>query len=608
MAGAGLTCYGADRDVLGGCKRLSQRRFQLILVKPSHYDDEGYVIQWMMSAMPSNSLAVLYGLARDAEARQVLGRGVTVDIAAIDETNTRVKTDKIIRKIAQHGGLGLVGIIGVQSNQFPRALDIARPLRAAGVPVVIGGFHVSGIMAMLPKLTSELQAALDLGISLFAGEAETRFDELLRDAAGGALKPIYNFMKELPSIDSAPSPYLPRPTIHRTIGQWSTFDAGRGCPFQCSFCTIINVQGRKSRRRSPDDVEQIIRANQSQGINRFFITDDNFARNRDWESIFDRIIKLREQDRLDVRFMIQVDVLCHQIPNFIEKAARAGVQRVFIGIESINPDALLGVKKRQNRITEYRRMLLAWKAVGVITYAGYILGFPTDTPQSIKHDIEIIKRELPIDILEFYCLTPLPGSEDHKILWERNVWMDPDLNKFDSEHAVTAHPGMTREEWEQAYQNAWTDYYTPEHMETILRRAQAKGISLGRLTSLLVLCPQCQSLEGVHPMQGGVFRRKSRHSRRPGMPVEPIWSFYPTYIGDSAWKLWKIFRQFRTWGRLRRRIERDLTAPHYSDQALTPVSADESDEFEIFTHTMAARAAVKHIENIARLTHGEKLH
>ena len=113
--------------------------------------------------------------------------------------------------------------------------------------------------------------------------------------------------------------------------------------------------------------------------------------------------------------MIQVDTLCHKIPNFIEKAQRAGVTRVFIGLENINPDNLLAAKKRQNKITEYRKMLLAWKAVGIWTYAGYILGFPGDTPESIRRDIEIIKRELPVDVLEFFFLTPLPGSEDHKV-------------------------------------------------------------------------------------------------------------------------------------------------------------------------------------------------
>ena len=121
------------------------------------------------------------------------------------------------------------------------------------------------------------------------------------------------------------------------------------------------MQGRKSRRRSPDDVEHIVRLNYAQGLRAFFITDDNFARNKDWEIILDRLIHLREVEKFNTSFIIQVDTLCHKLPNFIEKCARAGVKRVFIGLENINPDNLLGAKKRQNKITEYREMLLAWK-------------------------------------------------------------------------------------------------------------------------------------------------------------------------------------------------------------------------------------------------------
>ena len=107
---------------------------------------------------------------------------------------------------------------------------------------------------------------------------------------------------------------------------------------------------------------------------------------------------------------------------------------MFIGLENINPDNLIAAKKRQNKITEYREMLQKWRKHGAITYAGYILGFPADTKESILRDIEIIKRELPLDILEFFMLTPLPGSEDHKVLCENGVWMDPDLNKYDVSH------------------------------------------------------------------------------------------------------------------------------------------------------------------------------
>ncbi len=160
-----------------------------------------------------------------------------------------------------------------------------------------------------------------MGLSVFAGEAEGHLDEVLRDAYAGTLKPLYNFMNDMPGLDGAPIPLLSRDHVKRTGGSVTSFDAGRGCPYQCSFCTIINVQGRKSRRRTPDDIEKIIRANLAQGLFRFFITDDNFARNKDWEVILDRLIHLREVEKLDFSFIIQVDTLCHRLPNFIAKCA-----------------------------------------------------------------------------------------------------------------------------------------------------------------------------------------------------------------------------------------------------------------------------------------------
>ncbi len=152
-----------------------------------------------------------------------------------------------------------------------------------------------------------------------------------------------------------------------------------------------------------------------------------------------------------------MDTLCHQIPNFIEKAKLAGVTRVFIGLENINPDSLLGAKKRQNKITDYRAMLQGWKRRGIITTAGYIIGFPNDTLETVKRDIEIIKRELPVDILEFFVLTPLPGSEDHQTLHKNGVWMDPDMNKYDTNHRVVHHPKMSDGEWDEAYSLAWRE-------------------------------------------------------------------------------------------------------------------------------------------------------
>ena len=262
---------------------------------------------------------------------------------------------------------------------------------------------------MLPELTPELQEAVDWGITLFAWESEGRLAGLFKDADAGQMKPVYNYLKDLPDLQDEPLPFLPHDNVRRYARSIGCFDAGRGCPFSCSFCTIINVQGQKSRYRNADDVEGIVRSHVAEGVDTFFITDDNFARNKNWEDIFDRLAHLREKEGLDVYFVMQVDTLCHKIPNFVVKAQRAGCRFVFLGLENINPASLMGVSKRQNSITEYRKMLQAWHDVRVITYCGYILGFPDDTPETIERDIKIIQKELPVDLLEFFILTPLPG-------------------------------------------------------------------------------------------------------------------------------------------------------------------------------------------------------
>jgi hypothetical protein len=580
----------------------AKRRFQLVLIKPSHYDDDGYVIRWWRAMIPSNSLAAIYGIAADCAERHVLGPDVTIDIEVIDETNTRIDVAMLLARFRRHGHFGCIALIGVQSNQYPRALDIARPFRAAGIPVAMGGFHVSGCLSMLDGRAVDLDACREMGIAIFAGESENRLETVLLDAATGRLAPVYNFMKDLPDMQGTPVPFLPKPYIARTLGLSASFDAGRGCPYQCSFCTIINVQGRKSRFRSPDDVERLVRLNWAQGVHKFFITDDNFARNREWEAIFDRLIELREKHGIPLGLLIQVDTLCHKVPNFMEKAKRAGVTRVFIGLENVNPDNLAAAKKRQNKITEYRKMLLAWKAQGIMTLAGYILGFPADTPETIRRDIAIVQKELPVDVLEFFCLTPLPGSEDHQILWNKGIAMDSDLNNYDTEHACTAHPKMSGQEWEAIYRKAWSLYYTPEHMKTLLRRTAATGGPMGSLVKLLFTFSTTDRLEKVHPLQSGIFRLKHPSERRPGLPRERSWIFWPHFAWETLYKhaiLAGTIGWLLVWKTI---IARNPDARAYMDQALTPVRDDEDKTLDLLTKTAGAYAAVAHVKKVAELT------
>jgi hypothetical protein len=566
--------------------RKRTRRFSLVLIKPSHYDDDGYVIQWFRSAIPSNSLAVLYGLAKECGEQKVLGDEFDLDIHAFDETNTHIRPNRIAA-LVEAADVGMVMLVGVQSNQFPRALDIAAPLRERGIMVAIGGFHVSGTISMLKELDPDVRRAEVMGISLFAGEAEGRLGQVLKDAASGRLAPLYNFMNDLPGLEGAAMPLLPAERVKLTAGATTSLDAGRGCPYQCSFCTIINVQGRKSRWRSPDDIERIIRTNVAQGLHSFFITDDNFARNKDWEAILDRIIYLREVEKLRISFIIQVDTLCHRLPNFIEKSARAGVKRVFIGLENINPASLIGAKKQQNKITEYRKMLLAWKWAGVLTYCGYILGFPNDTPESILHDIRVIQKELPVDLLEFFYLTPLPGSEDHRKLHEAGTWMDADMNKYDLNHAVTGHARMSREEWEQVYHQAWETYYSAEHIETVLRRAMATGTSPGKAVLFISWFKGCIGIEKIHPLEGGFLRLKFRRTRRSDLPRESPLVFYPKYLAETLVKQYRWISLYTWLHLIYRKIKRDPQRQEYMDLALTPVTDDETETRELFQSEVA---------------------
>jgi hypothetical protein len=239
-------------------------------------------------------------------------------------------------------------------------------------------------------------------------------------------------------------------------------------------------------------------------------------------------------------------------------------------------------------------MLQMWRNHGAITYAGYILGFPADTKASILRDIEIIKRELPIDILEFFFLTPLPGSEDHKVLSAKGVWMDPDMNKYDLNHRVSHHGTMADAEWEEAYRAAWHAFYTPEQINTILRRTCASKLGRPGTTLSTILWFYLMILfEGVHPLEGGALRLKFRRDRRHGLPLENPLVFYPRYWGGTALKAWRYFKVYR---RCKAMLDAALKAPDrwtYSDLAIAPPKADEFDALDLYHATSGGEAALK---------------
>ena len=156
------------------------RKFLLVLIKPSHYDDDGYVIRWWRAMIPSNSLAAVYGIAADCAERQVLGPDVDIDIEAIDETNTRVDIPALLARFERQRRFrpGCAGRRAVEPVSPRARYRAAVPRRRH--PVAIGGFHVSGCLSMLDGHAVDLDACREMGISMFAGEAEGRLETVLQ--------------------------------------------------------------------------------------------------------------------------------------------------------------------------------------------------------------------------------------------------------------------------------------------------------------------------------------------------------------------------------------------------------------------------------------------
>jgi hypothetical protein len=198
------------------------------------------------------------------------------------------------------------------------------------------------------------------------------------------------------------------------------------------------------------------------------------------------------------------------------------------------------------------------------------------------HDIEVIKRELPIDLLEFFYLTLLPGSEDHKKLHTAGIPVDLDMNRYDLNHVTTGHPRMSRAEWERIYKLAWQNYYTPPHIETVLRRAAATWANVANALFLITWFKGRIDIENTHPLEGGYLRMKFRCDRRSGLPLEAALPFYPPHWWQSL-----LVKQVR-WAKLnlglRRihlRIKHDPARSEYMDLALTPVMDDETETREL---------------------------
>ena len=532
------------------------RTLRIYFIKPSKYDEQGYVLYFWKGVLPNNTLTALAALNEEYN-RLRANQNVFVETILWDEIvdgPINVDTIQAIKEKAQEDGVEvIVGLAGVQTNQYPRGRDLALQFVAAGFPVLMGGFHVSGYPDSCTFLNS-------CGVTTIVGEAESTWLELLDDYLRGELKLHYSVTSGIraktgtgeilvPVIDSAQLPALDDRYLTRfTNTTMTTLDTSRGCPFTCSYCSVKNVMGRTMRARDPQSAVNWIRdAADYHGIDTLFLVDDDFFRSPQWEPLLLGMAELRRQGR-NINFMMQVDIDAgghadlrpgeaesskyHRSRRFVELVKEAGGYCAFVGFESFNPQNLVAATKFQNtdrrernvelneakrRVLEkYRRVVDNWHQAGIAVHCGYMIGFPFDTPDSGRQAaLDLI--EVGVDLASFFIVTPLPGTEDHSKAVEEGMISDWDFNWYDSDHVVSHHPTMTAEEIYQAYRDAYTIFYSPGRIiKNTLTFSGGRGLNWEARDSMTreFIYWAHSYRRGRHPMLGGVWKLHDPQTKR----------------------------------------------------------------------------------------------
>lgn len=537
------------------------RTVRVYFVKPSKYDDRGRVAHFWKGVLPNNTLTVLAAL-NDAYNALRADANVHVETVLWDEQvdgPILPATIAAIRdKAAEDGVDVLIGLAGVQTNQYPRGRDLALQFKRAGFPVLFGGFHVSGY----PQSRAFLE---DCGITTVVGEAETLWAPILDDYLAGRLQRTYRVTDGIraktgsgevmvPVITTAQLPAVNDAYLQRfTTRTMTTLDTSRGCPFTCSYCSVKNVMGRTMRARDPEAVVRWIRdAAHHHGIDSLFIVDDDFFRSPSWEPILEGMAAFRREGN-PLSFMMQVDAEAaafgplapgetpstqrQRCERFLQLAAEAGCYSAFIGFETFNPQNLLAATKVQNlekaqrqhkdeagsekalaAVKEkYRRVCDNWHRHGIAVHCGYMIGFPFDGPESGRQAAEWL-LEVGVDLASFFVVTPLPGTEDHDKAVRDGTIADWDFNQYDSQHMVSHHPRMTTAQVVQAYRDAYRTFYSVKNtLRCLLTRHRVSGLHPLSRTSMLRqrLYYFYSYRAGRHPMLGGIWQRGvPREARR----------------------------------------------------------------------------------------------
>jgi radical SAM superfamily enzyme YgiQ (UPF0313 family) len=370
----------------------------------------------------------------------------------------------------------LVGISTLTATA-PRSYALAERIRATGIPVVMGGIHA----------TFEADEAACHADYVLRGEAEQSLLDLVHVLEdGGDLERVPGLTRSREGeIFHAPAAQpiadldgLPIPDF-RLVHGWRrrayvSVMTGRGCPFECTFCSVPAFHGRGGRLVSVDRVLDEIATHLTHSHVRYlFFADDIFNLNR---ARMKQILEGMIARRLTPRWGAQVRHEVARDGEALDLMRRANCDRVFVGFESINPRTLEHFNKHETR-DDIERAIASFHRHGVKVHGMFVVGSDADTAETIR-ETERFARQHRIDSLQLMILTPIPGSKDYKTMLDRGRLFTRDWSLYDGHHAVHEPEQMTAYEVQAEMMRAMRRFYSVGQMVRRAVRADWKEAAI----------------------------------------------------------------------------------------------------------------------------------
>jgi len=462
---------------------------RVVVLKPSKYLPDGVVERFRWGFMPNSTVPYMRSMTPES-----IG-GLATEVHSVDEY---VHTDLDYLSLLNNspGHRTLLALVGVQSHQFHRALDLAALARRNGCMVVIGGPHA---------MTCDTSMLHGSGVSFALSEAELIWSDILHDAAAGELQAVYGgerrWQQELQSPVIVPPG---RKDLSRYVFPMLGLYPARGCPFICNFCSVTKIAGRKIRSQSIETTLASLRAAKAAGVRTIMFTSDNFNKYPDAEGLLTAMV----DEDLGLEFFVQCDTQIARQEHLVALLAKAGCFQMFVGAESFNRQTLLAAKKGQNRPETYREIVRLCREYGIGSHFSNIIGFPTDSQREVDEHLAELRAMGPA-CASFYILCPIPGTEQYDDFLAQGLITERNLDRFDTTCLTWQHPNLSAADLTRLLFTCYRKFFSWTHMlgnlgQAATRRTRRLRKSTGAVA--MTLFNRFSAWRQMHPMSGGVMR------------------------------------------------------------------------------------------------------